>query len=76
MHVKDARKFVASTPHRVVPGDTLVFDFVFFLHPVRVLLAGQGGWCQVRRLSVVPWLGAWSHVMSCMSPGRWGHRRP
>lgn len=47
MHVKDARKFVASTPHRVVPGDTLVFDFVFFLHPVRVLLAGQGGWCPV-----------------------------
>lgn len=35
MHVKDARQFVASTPHRVVPGDTLVFDFVFFLHPVR-----------------------------------------
>ncbi len=35
MHVKDARQFVGSTPHRVVPGDTLVFDFVFFLHPVR-----------------------------------------
>ncbi|PRW56929.1 glycosyltransferase family 61 [Chlorella sorokiniana] len=36
MHVNDARQFVASTPHRVVPGDTLVFDFVFFLHPTAI----------------------------------------
>ena len=34
VHVKDARQFLASTQHRVVPGDTLVFDFVYFLHPV------------------------------------------
>lgn len=40
MHVHNASEFVASARHAVVPGDTLVFDFVFFLHPV-------GGWVWV-----------------------------
>ena len=37
LHVRDATAFVASTRHAVVPGDTLLADFIFFLHPVRVL---------------------------------------
>ena len=38
MHVANASHFLASTQHTLVAGDTLVFDFVFFLHPV--------GWAQ------------------------------
>jgi protein O-GlcNAc transferase len=34
MHVANASQFLASSNHHVVRGDTLVFDFVFFMHPV------------------------------------------
>lgn len=37
MHVGNASRFLASTQHTLVAGDTLVFDFVFFLHPVSQL---------------------------------------
>ena len=40
MHVANASHFLATTDHHLVRGDTLVFDFVFFMHPV---CAGQGG---------------------------------
>ena len=44
MHVANASAFLGSTRHAVVPGDTLLFDFVFFLHPVRcVRVWGVGG---------------------------------
>lgn len=35
MHVDNASRFLSSVDHFVVRGDTLVFDFVFFMHPVR-----------------------------------------
>ncbi len=34
MHVADAGAFAASVSGRVVPGDSLIFDFIYFLHPV------------------------------------------
>ncbi|PSC72084.1 EGF domain-specific O-linked N-acetylglucosamine transferase [Micractinium conductrix] len=35
-HVTNATDFLASTKHTLVAGDTLVFDFVFFLHPTAI----------------------------------------
>jgi protein O-GlcNAc transferase len=35
MHVSNASRFLSSVDHFVVRGDTLIFDFVFFMHPVR-----------------------------------------
>lgn len=34
LHVDDASTWAAPLDARVVTGDTLVFDFVYFLHPV------------------------------------------
>ena len=34
LHVDDAASFVKSVDQRTVTGDTLIFDFVYFLHPV------------------------------------------
>lgn len=34
LHVDDANTWAAPLDARVVTGDTLVFDFVYFLHPV------------------------------------------
>lgn len=42
LHVKSAKDFVANTDVRVVKGDTLVFDFVYFLHPTAI-----GHWCEM-----------------------------
>lgn len=36
LHVSDAQKFVDGIEWRVVPGDTLLFDFVFFMHPTAI----------------------------------------
>jgi hypothetical protein len=35
LHVDDAAAFVRGLRWRLVAGDTLLFDFVYFLHPVR-----------------------------------------
>ena len=35
LHVSDAAEFLSSVDWRVVSGDTLVFDFIYFLHPAR-----------------------------------------
>ena len=35
LHVGNASAFAAGLPSRYVPGDTLIFDFIYFLHPVR-----------------------------------------
>ena len=35
LHVNSAAEFVNTVDARVVKGDTLIFDFVYFLHPVR-----------------------------------------
>ena len=35
LHVDDARAFARSVSAHAIPGDTIVFDFVYFLHPVR-----------------------------------------
>ena len=43
LHVDNATSFVESVSYHVVPGDTLIFDFIFFLHPVRLLPAGRAG---------------------------------
>ena len=37
LHVSDAALFLSSVDWRVVSGDTLVFDFIYFLHPARSL---------------------------------------
>ena len=34
LHVDDATQWAAPLDARVVSGDTLIFDFVYFLHPV------------------------------------------
>ena len=34
LHVKNASAFAGSLPTRIVTGDTLIFDFIYFLHPV------------------------------------------
>lgn len=36
LHVADARAWLAATRWRVVPGDTLLFDFTFFTHPTAI----------------------------------------
>ena len=36
LHVDDAAAFVDGLTWRVITGDTLLFDFVYFLHPVRI----------------------------------------
>ena len=35
LHVDDASAFARSINHRVLPGDTLIADYIYFLHPVR-----------------------------------------
>ena len=35
LHVNNASAFADSVTARVVPGDSLIFDFIYFLHPVR-----------------------------------------
>lgn len=42
LHVKNATEWLANTEHRVVPGDTLIFDFIFYLHPTAI-----GHWCEM-----------------------------
>ncbi len=34
LHVKDAKAFAEGVNARVISGDTLIFDFIYFLHPV------------------------------------------
>ena len=34
MHVDNASAFVKTVDTHVITGDTLIFDFIFFLHPV------------------------------------------
>jgi len=34
VHVDDANQWAAPLDAKVVSGDTLIFDFVYFLHPV------------------------------------------
>ena len=41
LHVSNASAFAASLPTRMVAGDTLIFDFIYFLHPVASLLGCQ-----------------------------------
>ncbi|KAK9828787.1 hypothetical protein WJX72_002076 [[Myrmecia] bisecta] len=36
IHVNDAATFVKSVDFRTIPGDTLIFDFVYFLHPTAI----------------------------------------
>ena len=40
LHVKDAAAWVANTKHRVVKRDTLLFDYMYFIHPTAI-----GHWC-------------------------------
>ncbi len=35
LHVDSAQAFAEGQALQYVPGDTLLFDFVYFLHPVR-----------------------------------------
>lgn len=37
LHVDDAKQWAAPLDAKVVTGDTLIFDFVYFLHPVSQL---------------------------------------
>jgi len=36
LHVKDARRWAEHTQWRVVKGDTLLFDFIFFTHATAI----------------------------------------
>uniref|UniRef100_A0A7S3QL56 Glycosyltransferase 61 catalytic domain-containing protein n=1 Tax=Dunaliella tertiolecta TaxID=3047 RepID=A0A7S3QL56_DUNTE len=36
LHVNDVRTFTDSVKYRVVPGDTILFDFIFFTHPTAI----------------------------------------
>ncbi len=36
IHVNNASTFVDTVDTHIITGDTLIFDFIFFLHPVRV----------------------------------------
>ena len=38
LHVDSAQAFAEGQALQYVPGDTLLFDFVYFLHPVRPAL--------------------------------------
>jgi hypothetical protein len=35
-HVLNATDFLDSVKWRVVPGDTILFDFIFFIHPTAI----------------------------------------
>ncbi|KAG2434032.1 hypothetical protein HXX76_007760 [Chlamydomonas incerta] len=35
-HVLDAREFLDAVKYAVVPGDTILFDFIFFIHPTAI----------------------------------------
>lgn len=36
LHVADAAAFAASVRWRAVPGDTLLFDYIYFTHPTAI----------------------------------------
>jgi protein O-GlcNAc transferase len=36
LHVADARAWLRHTSWRVVPGDTLLVDYIFFVHPTAI----------------------------------------
>jgi hypothetical protein len=36
LHMENATQWLSNTNHRVVHGDTLIFDFIFFLHPTAI----------------------------------------
>jgi protein O-GlcNAc transferase len=36
LHVHDAKQWLQHTSWKVVPGDTLLFDFIFFVHPTAI----------------------------------------
>ncbi len=36
IHVEDAREFINSVNWSLIPGDTIMFDFIFFTHPTAI----------------------------------------
>jgi hypothetical protein len=36
LHVKNSTEFAKGIDARIVSSDTLIFDFIYFLHPVRI----------------------------------------
>lgn len=36
LHFSDARAFAGAVKWRVVTGDTLLFDYIFFTHPTAI----------------------------------------
>jgi hypothetical protein len=40
LHVKNATAWVANVKHQIVRKDTLLFDYIYFLHPTAI-----GHWC-------------------------------
>lgn len=40
LHVKNVTEWLQNTNHKVVRGDTLFFDYIFFIHPTAI-----GHWC-------------------------------
>lgn len=42
LHVNDAKAFADGVDARIVTGDTLIFDFIYFLHPTAI-----GHWCEM-----------------------------
>eukprot|EP00892_Ulva_mutabilis_P005351 jgi/Ulvmu1/3188/UM015_0229.1 len=42
VHVKNATAWFENVKHNVVRGDTLLFDYIFFVHPTAI-----GHWCEM-----------------------------
>ena len=48
LHVKNSTEFAQGINARVVSGDTLIFDFIYFLHPVT-------GACDLTTITLLSW---------------------
>jgi hypothetical protein len=42
LHVANATEWLQNTKHRIVTGDTILFDYIFYVHPTAI-----GHWCAV-----------------------------
>lgn len=47
LHVKNITEWLHNTNHKMVQGDTLFFDYIYFVHPTAI-----GHWCVCLGLSL------------------------
>ena len=58
LHVDDAAAWADTVAWRPVSGDTLVFDYVYFLHPVRLavfffIIKREHSECMQQHVSII-----------------------